>query len=486
MSYFAESAWDYVARKVDTAQAGGSVRRLLITIPQLPEAATLALGVTFKSGCLDRAVALTFKVAEAVSRVWSVPGKETAAGHDWLDQYGTLTYWRHCPTVPGPMNLVVLCGADVVTDAGGLSDFHSCDVPAVWREQLKCSFSDWVAKKLNAVGIVHDGVELREFDRLLVPLLDHGKADLLGVGDWLAKLDLGAANSVRDVQNTILSELSAFQLPKFSGFPLGRKKVSLGPYVDKASSFFSYTMFLDAREREKAIKAIGKIEEVMVAGEDTGVSLENPEVLGPYLDAKALLEGLRNYVENEDRHDRTQLMACDFVTIVDKVLKFRKTGHAEVKAPGPTLRLSGSPVEMVLHAVWQTLREFGRDKELSDTEVEGIEIVTSRFRHDYENTHDDEEADAAIDLAELARRYLSRLLGGVDELVKARLTLSRRPGENVGVRCQLVGEHVTCVYTKTAEPQARVFRSARTSWPGSGVSTEVRVATAGHPVISNR
>jgi DNA phosphorothioation-dependent restriction protein DptH len=468
MNYFAESAWDYVARKIESAQVAGNVWRLLITIPRFPEATTLALGDTFKSRCEAANLALTFKVADAVSRAWSERGKEIAAGHDWLDRYGTLTHWRHSPPADsGRPNLIVLCGADVVTDAGSLSDFHSCDLAAVWCEQLKSSFQGWIAKKLNAVGIVYDGIDLREFDRLMVPLVDHGKADLLSVGDWLAKLDLASASSVRDVQKVMLSQLGTFHLPKFSGFPLGRKRASLGPYIEKAGSFFSYTMFLDAREREKAIKAIDNIEEVMDTEGDTGVSLDAPDLLGPYVHAKALLEGLRNYIENEDRHHRAQLMACDFVTIIDKILKFRKE-RTEAKEKEATRNLSGSPVEVVLHAVWQTLREFGRAKEWSDTEVERIDIVASRFRHDYESSPDDEEAGAAIDLAGLARRYLSRLLGGLDGLVNAHLTLPRASGENVEVGCRLVGDDVTCVYAKTAEPQLEFSVQLK---PAGGVAT---------------
>ena len=450
MNYFADSAWEYLAAKIAASRHWDTSHRLLVTVPRLPELSTLALAETLASRCIADDVALTFKVADAVSRDWSAAGRETAARHGWLDEQESLTYWRHAAPIAGRTNLVVLCGADAVTDAGSLSDFHRCDPDAVWREQMQSSFRAWIGKKLQASGVSEDGVDLREFDRLLVPLVEHGRADLLSVGDWLEGLDLRAANSVREVEKQMLSDLGPFRLPSFVKFQLGRKRTSLGPYLDKANRFFSYTMFLDARERDKALKGIRSIEEVIQRGGDPCVDLEDPEIRGGYPDGKALLEGLRSYVESEDVGERSRLMACDFVTIADKILKFRLTERRE--RPIPLHRLTGSPVEVVLHALWYTLRELSRDKDCCDAEVVSIGIKADRFRHHYEDGGDEDESDAAIDREERAARYLSRLLGGVETLVTKRLTLPRASGENVSVECTLTHE-VTYAYAKTAEPQ---------------------------------
>jgi len=462
MSYFADSVWDYLAKKIDGSRQDGVSRRLLVTVPRLHEEATLALADTIATRCIAADVALTFKVADVVWRTWSSEGRGKADRQGWLDDKGSLTSWRNLAPELGKTSLVVLCGADRVTDAGGLADFHRCDLDTVWQAQMEGSCRTWVARKLNTVGIGDEAADLREFDRLLVPLLDHGKADLLDIGDWLAALELSAASSVRDVQRIMLDQFGRFQLPKFTGFPLERKCVSLSPYIGKANSFFSYTMFLDAREREKATKAIDKIIEVMGTEGDTGLRLDEEAVRGPYANGRTFLAGLRNYIQSEDGADRDRLMGCDFVTIIDKVLKFRKK---EPPKPKETLhRLSGSPVEVVLHAVWQTFRELTRDKRFPEAEVRGIEITADRFRHDYENA--DEPIDAVVDRTELARRHLMRLVGGVDELVKTRLTVPRKGGENLPVTCALADDQVACVYGRMSEPQLEF--SVRLALDGGG------------------
>lgn len=52
--------------------------------------------------------------------------------------------------------------------------------------------------------------------------------------------------------------------------------------------------------REKAIKAIAKIVEALEAGEETGLHLDETEVRGPYATDRDFLNGLRNYIENEE------------------------------------------------------------------------------------------------------------------------------------------------------------------------------------------
>lgn len=450
MSYFADSAWNYIDEKIRGLRQSGAGRRLLVTVPRLSEDATLMLAETFACKCIAAEVTLTFKTAESVWVRWTEAGKSKARQHDWLDFEAGLTSWRNKVPVPEKTSLVVLCGADSMTDAGSLSDFHRCDLETIWNAQMKRSFRSWVTQKLNEAAIGFEIAELREFDRLLVPLLDHGKADLMQIGDWLAGLDLNAAYSIREVQKLMLIKLERFKLPSFAGFPLGNKRASISPYLAKADDFFSYSIFLDVKERERALKSISAIIEATDAVGDIGLRLEDEDVRGPYGTGRTFLEGLQNYIQNEDLEDRNRLLACDFVTIIDKVLKFRKK---EEPKPKETLhKLSGSPVEVVLHAVWQTFREFNCDRRFPDTNVLGISIAADRFKHDYENSPDT-AADTVINRTELARQYLLRLLGGVDELVETHLELPGPKGEILPVACTLANDQIACVYGETAEPQ---------------------------------
>lgn len=454
MSYFADSAWNHIEKMIAKTklQTGGTDgRRLLVMVPALPEGATVDLAKRIANSCTaDTTLELLLRIAKVVTDRWSATGLAEARAQGWLDDRGSLTYYRsNISPVTDKINLVILCGADQVTDAGSLEDFNVCDLETVWEAEMDCSFQSWARAKLQSIGVVYEPAQLKEFDKLMKPLLDQGRADLLQVSTWLGDMDLNSAGTVREALEIMLGRYDDFQLPKFTRYPLGRKQSSLSPYIEKANAFFAYTMFLDSKERDRATKAINQMLAAIENGEDVGLSPDDEDVRGPYGSGQSFLEGLRNYIQTEDQEDRQQLLQCDFVTIVDKILKFRKK---EEKGERRTLRrLSGSPVEVVLHAIWQTLREFSRDKRLLEARLQRIEVVSDRFKHDYEIAGD--EADAPIDRAELARKYLLRLLGGVDELVSSRLALSDPHGESLPVACRLADDEVACQYSKTAEPQ---------------------------------
>lgn len=253
MSYFTNSAWDYVAKKIAGVRQGGAGRRVLVRVPTLPGDEALRFADRFASHCAaDPTLDLAFLVAHPATRQWSADQLAEAERHEWLADSAKIMHERHDTAIqPGRVRVLIICGVETCPDiAGSLGDFHLCDLEVIWKIQMRKSFRTWIVPKLNTVGLVSEAAELREFDRLLIPLLDHGKADLIQIGDWMVALDLNTAGSARDAQRIMLGELGRFQLPKFSGFPIGRKRVSLGPYINKADAFFSYTMFLDARERE--------------------------------------------------------------------------------------------------------------------------------------------------------------------------------------------------------------------------------------------
>lgn len=473
MSYFADSAWDYIAKKIAAVRQGGTGRRVLVRVPSLPGEATLHLADRFASRCAaDATLDLVFLIAEPATRQWSDDQLAEAQRHGWVADVAQIMHARHDANIqPGTVKVLIICGAENCPDiSGSLGDFHLCDFDTIWNIQMKKSFRSWVLQKLRSIGMEVGVTDLQVFDRLLPPLLHHGKADLIQIGDWLDALDLITACDAGDVQQIILNGLGQFQLPRFSRFPIRRKRASLGNYIDKADAFFSYTMFVEAKARERALKAIRLIVESLEAGEDTGLPLDDAEVRGPYASDRDYLDGLRRYIENESAPDRDHLMRCDFVTLIDDVLKFRKT----VTRPIPLRRFSGSPVEVILHAVWQTCREFYRDKRFMDAHVSEIEIYADRFKHDYENSSESEEIEDALDRSELARQYLLRLLGGVDNLIKERLNVLGNSGDPLKVACSLEDDQVPCVYGKTAEP--RLEFSVKLSHDVNGVPFRRRFA----------
>jgi DNA phosphorothioation-dependent restriction protein DptH len=455
MSYFADSAWNYLANKISRLQKESTInRRILVIVPSFSEPDTIALGKTFSNKCTaDELLDLSIKIAQSIIKDWTQEGSAKAKQYGWIDDRGNLTYYRNLPIVSGKTSIVVLIGADRTTDAGSLSDFHRCDLDTIWNEEMGGTFQPWVKEKLKTIGLVNiESSIVKDFDRLLIPLITNGKADLLSVGNWLEALDIGNADRASEIVNIILQSLRRFHLPKFTSFPFDRKRSSLSSYIEKANAFFSYTMFLDAKERDKAIKTVDKITSSIASGEELPFSLEGQDTIGSYANSQAYLQGLKNFIQNEDAINCNNLLNCDFVLIVDKILKFRKKDGE--KEPKESIRkISGGPIEMVLHAVWQTYREFYRDKHFSDTQVQRIEIIADRFKHDYENTEDREEIAATVDRTELARLYLQRLLGGVDSLIIERMELPGKNGENLLVASKLANCEVPCIYAKTAEPQ---------------------------------
>lgn len=454
MKYFANSVLSHIVKKVKKLQKGNSAcHRMLIMIPAMPEKHLLSIADALASHCLaDSTTVLTLKIAKVLTDGWTAQGHKRAEDQGWLDDRGNLTYYRNLAPIGGKLSLIILCGVDRVTDSAGLADFHTCDLDIIWRSEMGRSFQGWVNKKLQSIGIHSVEVEeLKTFDRLLKPLLDLGRGDLLQISDWLENFDLNHVGNVHQVQQAMLARLDYFGLPAFTKFPLRQKKKTLAPYIDKAGSFFSYTLFLEARERDKAKKTIDKIIEALHAGEDPRVLLEDEDVRGLYSCGEEFLGGLKNYILTDDKEDRERLLKCDFVTILDKILKYRKKETPEKKES--LRKVSGSPVEMLLTAVWQSMRDFYRDKFVApDAQVSVIEIKSDCFKHDDESV-DGEESDTVLDSTELAREYLARLIGGLDSIVSKHLSLSDIDGNEINVKSSLVSDDIPCRYSRTAEPQ---------------------------------
>jgi len=166
MNYFANSAWNYIEKKIKKVQKGATAGRLLLVmVPVLPKDTTLVLAETFANKCLsDATLKLTLKIANIATDGWSAEELDKAKQHDWLAEGISLTHYRsNLPSVAGKINLIVLCGADRVTDTGSLSDFHRCDLDTVWQMEMKGSFQSWAKHKLKGIGL--ENIELAELLR---------------------------------------------------------------------------------------------------------------------------------------------------------------------------------------------------------------------------------------------------------------------------------------------------------------------------------
>lgn len=456
MSYFADSVLSHIVKQIKKLQKSDALgHRLLIMIPALPEKDILSIASAIDSYRLRESdIALTLKIAAGLSEDWTPQGREKAERHEWVDDRGNLTYYRNLPPVREKLSVVVLCGADRVTDSAGLADFHFCDVDTIWKRELRKSFREWVNKKLHSVGVNDvDPDSFKVFDLILRPLFTYGRGDLLQISDWLKQLNFNGVANARDAQKIMLRELKdPFGLPSFIGFLNLTGRKTLAPYVDKAVSFFNYTLFLEAKEREKAEKAIDDIRSALNEDDQKLVSLlEKGDVHGIYSSGDDFLGGLENYVQTDNDEDREKLLSCDFVIIMDEILKFKKKHQKESKKQ--LRKVSGTPVAMLLSALWQSLREFYRKRLPSsyDHQIAKIDIQSHLFKHDIEAI-DEEDIASVSDRNELARAYLYRLIGGIDGIVANHLTLKNSEDDEIEIDCSLLHDEISYRHSRTAEP----------------------------------
>ncbi len=456
MRFFTQTISNYVCQLIDNVlRTRNNGQSMILMVPALPEQAVVACADVLTSMISARNVKLTLKVAPVLTGTWRPENINIAKTHGWLVENGSLTSYRNQQVAQGEaLHVTILVGTDKVTDSSSLEDFHSCDFETLWKKHLKCSFVTWTASWLQEYGIPDlTREELKSFDRLIKPIYEQGRGDLIQISSWLESLDFHYADGdLREIKKLLLQSFDAFSLPVFSRFALTRKNAQLGPYIEKASSFFNYTMFLDENARNKAIKAIAAILEDLQNpdAEDLKIPLEDDDVRGPYATGIDFMEGLNKYVVERSVEERDRLLKCDFVTILDKILKFRKA--KEPKERTNPRKLSGSPVEVVLTAVWQSLYELCRKKNYSDEIiVESIIVVGEQFKHDLANDPE-EDSETALDSTTYARNYLRRLVGGVDTILPSRLALKNSLGEEIPVEINLCKSDIACNHSKTAEP----------------------------------
>ncbi|NCD34551.1 MAG: ATP-binding protein [Spartobacteria bacterium] len=325
----------------------------------------------------------------------------------------------------------------------------------VWREDMRGSFSSWMEAKLKSIGMQEYGSDdLVTIDRVIKPLFTGGTGDLLQISDWLECLDLSLATDVSDVPRLMLANLQEFHLPVLSRFPFHQKKKQLGPYIHKAMEFFNYTLFLESRQRDKALKAIDSLLEAIADGDHQGIPFDDEEVCGSYTSGEELLAGLRDFIANDGQSERDKLKQCDFVVIWDQILKFKESVQKEKRES--TRKLAGSPVEVLLNAVWMTLKDFYTEhKDKAEVVIQSVEISPVLFKHDVdgvEEEHEDTGPGDAAENAEYARRYLTRLIGGIDELLKKHVNINNSDGSEIAIFSDLLSPDINCRYAKTAEP----------------------------------
>lgn len=452
MKYISREITSYIIKKIEvqlkTFKFG---QKMIFMIQSLPEQLMMSVADAIYSELLTQTdIAVVLKIAKNLTDDWSEESQNKAGNLDWTTQLSNLAYYRNIDAIPDKYNIIILGGSDTVVDSASLADFSECSLKLVWEVGMEGSFRGWMSEKLKRSGIdIFTSSDLKGFDTLLIPLVDNGKADLISISSWLDELDLGYHDRAKSVMDLMLNSLQYFNLPSFSSFDYARRNKKFSPYVYKAIDFFNYTMFIEDRRRRNAIKAIDGILESIETGEDTWDMLEEDSIRGMYANGPAFLNGLKNFIQTNDLSEQEKLYNSDFVYISDKILKYKKKTE---RRKSSTKTLEGSPVEVILSAIWHSYYDLFREKNISNyNDVLKIEITSELYRHDMD--WDESEGDSSSDVAEMARDYLHSLIGGIDAFLCKHVSIKGEDGSEVEVISHLDKAGISYRYSRTAMSQ---------------------------------
>ncbi|MCG8550542.1 MAG: hypothetical protein MI799_09100 [Desulfobacterales bacterium] len=454
MHFFALTVRNHIVdlvQKIRESQNGS--RKTIVMVPAMPQKTLMEIADAVSIFFVKTPdVELTLKIAKVLTDSWETNARERARTGGWLDDKGNLTFYRNITAEDDKFSLVILCGADRVTDAASLADFHSCDPQLIWESKMRASFGNWIEPKLKSTGISrYERSDIKNFDRLLLPLIKSGRGDILQISDWLERLDLTPANNISDALKIVLGSMENFGLPLFTSFPINKKNKQLTPYINRATESFNYTLFLDPGKRKKALDTVDALINALEEGDDTGLPLEEDTVKGDYPSGKDMILGLRRFIEFDDREERKKLTHSDFVVIMDRILKFKRPSEVKKKSKGRK-KLAGGPVDVFLTAIWSALKEFYSEKSFDpEQKIIAIHLKTDNFKHDTDS-NDDDGSESAKDKTDLAKQYLIRLIGGIDEILPGQLALTYGDDPPINVTCALTAPDIVCTYCKAAEP----------------------------------
>ena len=462
MKRLAASITDLIRRHVELTIDRGDAdgREIRVVLQSLPSSAVrqicsdLSDWLAAPEGLVDH----HFKIAYALGQKWSVDPVaairadfEFIKNKEWWDKQNHLTHYRNLVSTSAErFVLILLIGVDQVTDQAGLEDFFLVDRQVIWNQHMNGSFESWLKPWLAERQIAYEDDHLQQIDLFLCTLQACQVIDLVGVSSFFEDVDLGAAQDGRDVLRAMGRKLFSFGLPLLRNLPQITKQSILEGYINDAIAFFAYHDYIDETKRNKALKAVATFQEKLSQGE----ILVEKEDLGGYADPGALVVDLTRYIENRDRSSRDELLGANFVFVRDQILKARKKKDAPEKER--IKKLSGSPLEVVLEAIWTTIRYFKEEadgsNQFAEEVIAGITISGIRFHHDCDG--EDKET-----MRENASRLLQKCIGGLDELLEGSLRIAPNPNamdQYLEIRSAL------CPLTSGNKME---YRSARASEP---------------------
>ena len=434
MNLYSQSLCNLIRKQAaDTRPEPGA--NLIATLPDLAAADARDFLHRLADFAQGEGWRLVFKCADEYRRnaLWD---DATIADFAAKDHFADgLTLYRNALAPDAPATLTVLVGTDLVTDSGSLKDFYSCGEETVWMEEMGQSFRGWLEVVFNEHGLALKDADADYFGGILEELRE--RAGLVAISNLLGGGLAG--DSVEELAVDLLARLGAFRLPNLAGYTraLARKR-KFRRYTTAAYSFLSYDDFIDFTKRKKAREAVEKFRDSL---EENGRSIPEEKFVPHFPDQEAFLDGLLAYINANDRDALAKIARCDFVYILDDILKFKPKSST---SKDTLAKLVGSPLEAVLLAIWQTFEK------LPDVaEIERIELTGVKYRHDVSSAHPET-------CMERAHEELIWLFGGLDRLCGEHIQLNidaAEPDRLVPVDSRLLHDELAYESAKTAEPR---------------------------------
>ncbi len=435
MSYLTQSIVKVIKQNIQDIRVGldtsSPSRRLIYTLPSLQAEVLYDICKdlsAFVSIELAEVAEYSCKIAPQLGEQWDQSHPQIfrdICNQGWYDQAGTMTEMRN-QNIPDSTRIliVLLAGTDQIVDAASLADFYHITPETIWKEDLGRSFKSWIEQKFIESTISYQTESVDYWDEVLCALVEYGLSDIETISQFLKMINLDLVQNAEDGLNILLSKLIEFGIPLTVDFSFGGSE-SFGEYLSGALSFFSYTDYLRQSNRGKAIDSITDFQE---AGEDERTVTIGPDDTRTDISEEDLLGKLRNYIEEGSSSAKDVLLDANFLKIRE-IIKFKRRR----RGPGPTRdikekSLIGDPVEIILEAIWDTVKNFRKD--FPFVVAKEIKIQFIKFHHDCDESTDPNERTRE------AKNYLIRLIGGLDDYLTEYIDISwpdSETGERVSI-----------------------------------------------------
>jgi len=428
MKSYVNSIVAHVVAQIEHQAIGGH-GRLQFVIPSLGGAAACELAKLLENICFDRGLRLIYKVSPGLVNSWQQELRDCLERKYLAEE--SLTNYRN--RLSGDDVLIqVLVGSAYIDDKSSLADFHQCDDEVLWHQQLKKSFVSWIEPRLSAQGFGDNGLSVKRIDEIFCVL--HELHHLIDLSNLLDSVDFSMHPDRQSPEQEVLSQLGTLKLPNLGSFTFGNQRRNLPYYVEQASGFFSWESFSETKKRKTALKNVDGYFDANAGSVPMAVYSEG------FGGEDQFKSALRKFIECGVAD--TSLARCDFIYILEKILK------SQPKAPtdkATVRKLSGSPVEVVLNALWFALGQ--RD---SKADIAKIVLLGRQFRHDFVGG---DLVSTATSIDEAAKKHLLRLIGGLDELCQKHIKLSQSCSNGeVVIESNLLNDDLAYRGHQSAEP----------------------------------